>query len=761
MPTRPPTIGPAVAEPAAAQPAAGAARPVVSTYRVGGMHCAACAAAVEQALVSAGAADARVLPADDTAYARWNGTPPPFDVPAAAVARAGYRLSPADAAGDDPVHGEQVEAARRARALTVGLVCTVPLAAAAMARDAGFIAPEGRWFDGLLIALALPVHAYTALPFYAGALAAVRSGRGNMDLLVTIGAGTALVQAVTAVIARGGGHTFIEAGATVLTLVTLGKYLEARARRRAARALTSLTGLTSSTAHLLDDRGDERDVPGRALMPGDRCRVRPHETFPVDAIVESGTSAVDESLLTGESLPVDKGPGATVLGGTRNLQGVLVVRARTAAAGSLAGRIGARVRGALAARAPVEQVLDRWMRAFVPAILVVAAVTLVAWVLGGDGAEGVRRAVAVLVVACPCAMGLAVPVALVAAVGRGAASGLFIRDAAALERLAKIRTVAFDKTGTLTRGRPVVTAVTAADGGEPDAGGLGAAAALAAVSNHPVARAFAAWAAERGVAAATVSDAEEFAGLGVQGFVDGGLARFGKPGWAARAQPGTGATDDDAAQVVLGINGRRSLTITPADTPRPEAAAVVAALRARGIRSVVLTGDADAPARAVARAVGIAEVHARVSPDDKRARVAEWKAAGPVAMVGDGTNDAPALAEADVGVAVGTGADAAVETADVTLIAADLRGLVRAIDLARFTRRITIENLAWAFGYNLLLVPVAAGAFAALPGAPTWLAHLHPGAAAAAMALSSLSVVFNALRITRFGVPAAPAATAP
>jgi Cu+-exporting ATPase len=593
------------------------------------------------------------------------------------------------------------------------------------------------------LVLALPVFAWVGAVFHRSALRAARHGSATMDTLVSLGATVAFVYSAVAVAVLPGRMTFFDVSVLVVSLIAVGKYLELSARGRAGEAIEALAGLQPSVAHLLRRAGAPPDAPAteswdvatEELRPGDVVLVRPGERLPADGVVVEGHGGVDEAMVTGESLPVEKGPGDEVTGATVNGGSALTVRlTRTGEATVLAGILRL-VERAQAEKAPVERLADRVSGVFVPAILVVALLTFAGWMLTGHGfAEAMIPAVAVLVVACPCALGLATPAAVMVASGRGAELGLLVRGGEALERIHGLRAVVLDKTGTLTLGRPAVVGLRAlggADAGET----LRLAAAVEMASEHPLARAV--------VEAATgpLPEAREVRsepGGGVRGVVDGHRVAVGSPRWL-----GLDASDDDASahtQVAVAVNGVPSLLLAVADPLRPDAAAAVQRLHRLGLRVVLATGDRNATAQAVAAAVGADEVHAHLSPAGKAALLTRLHAElGAVAMVGDGVNDAPALATADVGIAVGGGTGAAMSAADITLVHGDAGAVADAIALSRATLRVIRQNLAWAFGYNLVLVPLAI------------IDVIPPALAALAMALSSVSVVANALRLRRFG----------
>ncbi|MBN1774372.1 MAG: copper-translocating P-type ATPase [Deltaproteobacteria bacterium] len=729
-----------------------------------GMSCAHCALRVEKLLRSevVGVEDATVSLAAETATVVYD--PDRVDLAAlgAAIERAGYRtILPHQ--GADPDDEERAARAadlrRERRAFLVGLAFTIPLFLLSMGRDLGLLGAwsHAAWVGWLLGALATPVQLYTGWGFYRGALGALRSRSANMDVLVALGSTTAFVFSWAVLLAPGlGHHVYFETSALIVTLIKLGKLLEASARRRTSEAIRKLLDLAPPVAHLLVRDGVERDVPADAVRPGDRVAVRPGERVPVDGVVEEGDAAVDQSMLTGEFVPVHRAAGDLVLGATVNLDGRLVVRATGVGADTALARIVALVRRAQGSRAPIQRLADRVSAWFVPAIVVVAVATFgLWWAVGGDLVPALLRLVAVLVVACPCALGLATPTAIVAGTSAAARLGVLFRDGAALERLRRTTLVLFDKTGTLTLGRPVLTDWVPL-GGPDDA--LALAGALESASGHPVARAVAAAARERVGALPDPAEVRAAAGRGIEGRVGTHAVRVGSPAWLGERVAPPPEVEARAAELaaagrtVVGVvvDGRWAALCAVTDEPKAGAAAAVRALRRQGLKVRLLSGDNAAAARATARTLGIEDVRADVLPEDKEHVVREARAQGErTAMVGDGINDAPALAAADVGIAIGGGSDAAIEAADVTLVGGDPLGAPRAVALSRAAWTTIRQNLFWAFFYNVTLIPAAAGALHGVTVLPDVLRDFHPALAAAAMALSSLTVVLNSLRLGR------------
>jgi Cu+-exporting ATPase len=617
----------------------------------------------------------------------------------------------------------------------------------------------------LQLALATPVVLWGGAPFFVRGWRSIVHRSPNMFTLIALGTGAAYVHSVVATLAPGlfpaafrshGGAVplYFEAAAVIVTLVLLGQVLELRARARTSDAVRALLGLTPPTARLVRPDGD-REVPVAEVGIGDLLRVRPGERVPVDGVVEEGTTAVDESMLTGEPQPVAKTAGARVIGGTVNTTGSLVIRAERVGGATVLAQIVRMVGEAQRSRAPIQRLADRVAAYFVPAVIGIAALTFGGWALLGPApaaAHALVNAVAVLIIACPCALGLATPMSIMVATGRGAHAGVLVKNAEALETLSVVDTLAVDKTGTLTEGRPAVTAVVAAPGSD-DAAVLRTAAALEQPSEHPLAAAVLGEARRRNVTPEPVTDFESRTGMGVVGGVAGGRAALGNR--ALMAAEGIDVTALDAAAAELAADAQSVIYVAAAGKPlgviavadpiKPSTPEALRTLADERLHVVMMTGDSRAAAAAVARRLGIETVIAEAMPADKREAVRRLQRdAHRIAMAGDGINDAPALAQADVGIAMATGTDIAIESAGITLLHGDLRGVVRARRLSRATLRNIRQNLFFAFVYNALGVPLAAGVLYPVTG---WL--LSPMLAAAAMSLSSVSVITNALRLRR------------
>ncbi len=631
--------------------------------------------------------------------------------------------------------------------------------------------PMAEWLGPLLhvwlqFLLATPVVVWVALPFFKRGWASVINRSPNMWTLIALGAGASYAFSVAAVLAPAlfpesvrGPHglppVYFEAAAVILILVLVGQIFELSARERTGGAIRALLDLAPKTARRVTDGGDE-DVPLDAVKVGDRLLVRPGESVPVDGVVLDGRSAVDERLLTGEPIPVEKGTGDPVTGGTINQAGSFTMRAEGVGADTVLARIVDMVAAAQRSRAPVQALVDRVASWFVPAVVAVSAISFVVWLAIGPVpalAHAVVAAVSVLVIACPCALGLATPMSIMVATGRGAQAGVLVRDAAALESLAKVDVLIVDKTGTLTEGKPELTDVIAADGGMDEAEVLSLAASLERGSEHPLAEAILAGAQARGAVLHDTADFEAVPGKGVRGRVAGRAAALGNLALMRELDAGLGEVASvaeglqEAGKTVMFVaaGGELKGLVAAADRVKPTTREAIGRLRRSGLRIMMLTGDSPRAARAVAAGLDIDDWRAEAAPEDKRDVVAELKAGGGhVAMAGDGINDAPALAAADTGIAMGTGADVAIKSAGVTLMRGDLNGIVRARLLARATLGNIRQNLFFAFVYNTVGVTIAAGVFYPMFGL-----LLSPMVAAAAMSLSSVSVVGNALRLRR------------
>jgi cation-transporting ATPase V len=736
---------------------------------VTGMSCGSCAARVQGALgAEPGVADATVNFATGRATVDVSSESVDAQRLVELVEHVGYGAKAVDVEVQSPAETvaeiEAIEATDRAGWLRRVLVA-VPLAAVVVALT--YSEPHdvaARW---IVAVLTVPIQFWCGLPFLRGAWVRARAWTTNMDTLVALATLTAFIYATVELLTapnvhvHGGpggefnAHLHYDIPAVIIAFLCVGRWCEATARNRAGRAVRELTMLGAQQARLLDSSDPaavERLVPVEAVRRGDLFRVRPGDKIPVDGIVVSGSSAVDESMLTGESLPVEKSEGATLTGATVNVDGVLRASATAVGADTALARLVELVERAQASQPQIQRLADRIARVFVPAVLALASATALAWVLAGQSERGLFAAVAVLVVACPCALGLATPVAILVGTGRGASLGLLIRGAEILERSQEIDTIVLDKTGTITTGELSLSDVWAAPGEHRDAV-LALAAAAEAGSEHPVAMAIVGAARARGLQIAPTDEFRALPGLGVRAEVGGVEVWVGRPRQAedpahALSDPPTVLDEWEASgrtAVVVERDGKVLGALALADTIKPESAAAIAGLRRMGIDVAMLTGDNPRAAASVAEQVGIDHVLAGVSPDAKVAEVARLQDAGQrVAMVGDGVNDAAALVQADLGIAMGTGVGAAIEAADISVVSGDLRGVARALRLARETYAIILQNLGWAFGYNLIALPLAITGL------------LSPTLAGAAMGVSSVTVVLNSLRLRSFGRPGKP-----
>ena len=742
----------------------------VTAVAVEGMTCASCSGRIERALLALpGAVAASVNLATGRAELRHAAGIVSLADVEAAVRGAGYEPAATERIADTGRADRQARAqAALRRDLTVAAVLAAPIVVLDMG---GHVLPGFHhtlaarlgadtvpWLQAVLATLVL---AGPGRRFFRVGVPNLLRGHPDMNALVALGAGAAYLYSLVSVAAphwlpAGAAHLYFEASVLIVTLILLGRTLEARARGRAGAAIARLIDLSPRTARRLDGDG-EREVPVADLRVGDRVRVRPGERVPADGTVAAGESYVDESMISGEPVPVRKREGASIVGGTLNTTGGFDLTVTRTGADTVLARIVRMVEEAQGGKLPVQALVDRITLWFVPAVMTIAALTFSGWLaLGPAPALGhaIVAAIAVLIIACPCAMGLATPVSIMVGTGRAAERGVLFRQGAALQALQEARVVALDKTGTLTEGRPRLTDFLTAPGVARDEA-LSLAGAVEARSEHPIARAVAEAARAETGALPEVSAFEAVPGHGVTARAGGRAVALGSRRHMERlgidvAPLGAEAdrlAGEGKSAVYLALDGRLAALLAVADPIKPEAHDAVAALQSRGLTVAMLTGDAPATARVVARALGIENVHAELLPEGKIEALRALRAAhGPVAFVGDGINDAPALAEADVGLAIGTGTDVAVESADVVLMSGALTGLVEAVALSRATMANIRQNLFWAFAYNAALIPVAAGALAVFGGP-----QLSPVLAAGAMALSSVFVVGNALRLRRAG----------
>ncbi|WP_390893364.1 heavy metal translocating P-type ATPase [Bosea rubneri] len=736
-----------------------------------GMTCASCVGRVEKALRGVpGVLAANVNLATERATVQL-ADPTAVLALIAAIAAAGYQAEPLGASANpraDMQERREAEQSELGRAVVIAALATLPL----MVIEMGPHLSETfhHWLLGIADIFTLKVTAFAlasivlfwpGLRFFLKGGPALLRGAPDMNALVMIGAGAAYLYSAVATfrpgwLPEGTAHTYFETGAVIVTLILLGRWFEARAKGRTSAAISRLVTLQARTARVLRD-GIESEIAVEEVRVGDLVLVRPGEKVPVDGEVVEGSSYVDESMVTGEPAPAHKSAGASVIGGTINRNGALRFRAEKVGADTLLAQILRMVEAAQGAKLPIQALVDRVTNWFVPAVILVSAITFAAWLYFGPSPAltyALVNAVAVLIVACPCAMGLATPTSIMVGTGKAAELGILFRQGAALQSLSGISTIAFDKTGTLTKGTPEVTQVVAAAGFD-ETETLRLAASAESASEHPSAEAIVDEAARRGLTLATTSDFQAEPGMGIEATVEGRRVAVGSKrlmrrlgidpdGFAARAEA---LAREGQSPLYAAIDGKLAGLIAVADQIKPGTPAAVESLRRLGLRIVMVTGDNRGTAEAIARRLGIDEVRAEALPTEKARIVADLQGDGSrrVAFVGDGINDAPALAQADVGIAMGAGTDIAIESADIVLISGDLRHVPEAIALSKATMTNIRQNLGWAFGYNVLLIPVAAGLLY-----PLWGVLMSPVFASFAMAFSSVSVLANALRLKRF-----------
>jgi P-type Cu+ transporter len=731
---------------------------------VTGMTCANCAANIERSIKKLdGIENVSVNLATERADVAFNDARVAMNDIIARIQKAGYgAVLPDDDAPDAESIARDAEVRNQTRKFYVGLAFTLPLFVLSMGRDMHMF---GAWsqlpfMDWLFLLLATPVQFYTGWDFYTGGFRSLQNKTANMDVLVAMGSSTAYFYSVAVLIfPEAGAHVYFETAAVIITLVRLGKLLEAGTKRRTGGAIRKLMNLQPKTASLLKD-GVETRVPFSRIQKDDILVVRPGESIPVDGIVVEGRSSVDESMLTGESLPVDKRIGDTVIGGTFNNNGMMQMTATRVGKETALAQIIRFVQDAQGSKAPIQALADRVASVFVPAVILIAAASFLIWIWAtGDGVAAMIRLVAVLVIACPCALGLATPTAMMAGMGKAAALGILFKNSAALQMSERLDTIVLDKTGTLTAGKPAVhDIILLTNDCRDEVGLLYWAASAESGSEHPIGKSVVRAAAEKGISPAKIENFSAHGGSGVEARVEGRRVQVGRPDWfesmgmdiSEHGQRIDALRKEGKTVILVAMDNQCCGLLTVADFIKADSAGVIKALHDLDLRVVMLTGDHKATTAAIGKRLGIDEIIAQVMPSEKAEKIKELQQDGHlVAMVGDGVNDAPALAQAEVGFAVGTGADVAIETAPVILTGGSLQGVVRALALSRKTMRTVRQNLFFAFCYNVILIPVAAGILYPIAGMPHFLQELNPMLAALAMSLSSISVVTNSLLLSK------------
>jgi len=732
---------------------------------VTGMTCANCAANIERALnkKTAGVVNAAVNFATERVSVEYVPGVLNVDEIVAAIEKAGYGAIPPEE-GLDEQDAEQrardAEIKDQTRKFAVGALFALPLFVFSMGRDFGLIGPwsHAPWVNWFFLALATPVQFYTGWDYYVGGFKSLKNKSANMDVLVAMGSSVAYFYSLAVLFFPSmGAHVYFETSAVIITLIKMGKMLESRTKGRTGGAIRKLIGLQPKTATILENN-TEKEIPLTRVKVGDTVIVRPGERIPVDGLVLDGQSAVDESMLSGEPLPVDKQPGDTVVGGTINGQGLLRFSATRVGKETALAQIIRLVQEAQGSKAPIQALADKVAAIFVPAIIGIAfLVFFLWWGITGEFVPAMIRLVAVLVIACPCALGLATPTAIMAGTGKGAEKGILFKSSEALETATKLDTIVLDKTGTITMGKPAVVDIIPLNPQfETEDDLLKLAASVEKGSEHPLGKAIVNEAKTRQIELFELKDFKASGGFGVQAGVAGNPVMVGKPKWFQETGIDIQAADNEIealqsqGKTVMVVVRDKALCglISVFDTLKPESKDAIGQLHDQHLKVVMLTGDNQQAAATIAAQVNIDEILAEVRPEDKSSKVKDLQQNGErVGMVGDGINDAPALAQADVGLAIGTGTDVAMETAGVILSSGSLSGVPRAIQLSRATMNTIKQNLFWAFGYNVILIPIAAGVLYPFESLPIMLRQLHPILAALAMAFSSVSVVANSLRL--------------
>ncbi|MEJ2157407.1 MAG: heavy metal translocating P-type ATPase [Desulfobacteraceae bacterium] len=729
-----------------------------------GMTCANCASNIERTLNKKvdGVVSAAVNFATERAAVDYLADVVSVQDIVAAIEKAGYgAIAPDDTqdAEDAEQQARQAEISDQTRKFIVGVIFAAPLFALSMLRDFSILGPwsHAPWVNWFFLLLATPVQFYTGWDYYVGGLKSLRNKSANMDVLIALGSSVAYFYSIAVLLLPTvGEHVYFETSAVIITLIKLGKLLEARTKGKTGSAIRKLIGLQPKTAVIIED-GREKEIALAKVQREMIMVVRPGERIPVDGTVIEGQSAVDESMLSGEPLPVDKKSGDGVVGGTINGQGLLKFRATRVGHETALAQIIRLVQEAQGSKAPIQALADRVAAVFVPGVILIAVTTFVIWwSVTGDFVPSMIRLVAVLVIACPCALGLATPTAIMAGTGKGAEKGILFKRAEALETATSLDTLVLDKTGTITQGKPAVADLVPLPTAGAEEELLQLAASVEQGSEHPLGKAIVREAKNRGLQLAELKDFKAHGGYGVEGIVGDVPVKVGKPKWFQADLLSDAQRDIQRLQaqgktvMVTTRNDKLAGLVAVADALKPESAEAIAALQKQDLHIVMLTGDNPQTARSIADQVGIEDIFAEVRPDEKSSKVKELQEKNrKVGMVGDGINDAPALAQADVGLAIGTGTDVAIETADVILSSGSLTGIPRTIAISRRTMGTVRQNLFLAFVYNIVLIPVAAGVLAPVESLPMLLRQLHPILAALAMAMSSISVVSNSLRLYR------------
>jgi Cu+-exporting ATPase len=739
-------------------------------FPVTGMTCTNCAMTIERTLKKKvpGVLNASVNFASERARVEYIPSLTTIDRMIDAIEEAGYGAIRPDEILDEEdaeLAARNAEIQNQTRKFVVGVLFTAPLFFLSMGRDFGLLGlwSHGAWVNWLFLMLATPVQFYTGWDYYTGGWKSLRNKSANMDLLVAMGSSVAYFYSLALLLYPPlGHHVYFETSAVIITLIKLGKMLESRTKGKTGGAIRKLMGLRPKTATILEN-GKERDIPVSLVTVGNTVIVRPGESVPVDGTVIEGESSIDESMLTGEPIPVDKGPGSQIAGGTINGEGRLKVEATRVGKDTALARIIRLVQEAQGSKAPIQALADRVAAVFVPSVIGIAFLTFILWwAIGGQFVPSMIRMVAVLVIACPCALGLATPTAIMAGTGKGAEQGMLFKNSEALEMATKLDTIVLDKTGTITIGKPAVVNLIVSDTLVKDEQELLRVSASAERgSEHPLGRAIVNEAEKKGLELFEPHDFKASRGLGVKARVDGREVSVGKPQWFAemglRFNDALGDVRSLQAEgktvMMVVVDQKLAGLIAVADTVKPESGDAISELHRADLKVVMLTGDNAQTAQSIASTVGIDEIFSEVRPEEKSSKIKELQDHGEkVGMVGDGINDAPALAQADVGLAIGTGTDVAIETGDVILASGNLTGVSKAIRLSRATMRTVKQNLFWAFFYNIILIPVAAGVLYPFEFLPHFLRQLHPILAALAMAMSSITVVSNSLLLYRANI---------